>query len=407
LVVVAFIPRAAAPQGDPLGPEFRVNTFTTSRQFDPAVASDASGNFVVVWWSTETPGALAFVFGQRYASTGAPLGPEFRVNTAFGAYAQLRPAVASDAAGNFVVVWGTADAVSSIVGQRYASTGAPLGYPFVVDGPSPKNKGNPAVTSDAVGNFVVMWAVDTDYFDEGWNVVGRRYANSGEPLGTVFPSTQTFSDEIEPAAASDGSGNFVVVWTALSEDGSGHGIFGRRYTNSGEPLGFQFRVNTYTTQGQRDPAVASAAAHNFVVVWSSSTQDGSSYGVFGQRYAGTGAPLGPEFRVNTYTTGLQNAPAVASDSSGNFVVVWSNGSQDPSGGISGQRYADTGEPVGQEFRVNTFTTNFQGQPAVASDAAGNFVVVWESLNQDGSSYGVFGQRYSQIVPVELMHFWVE
>jgi hypothetical protein len=31
---------------------------------------------------------------------------------------------------------------------------------------------------------------------------------------------------------------------------------------------------------------------------------------------------------------------------------------------------------------------------VASDASGNLVVVWESSNQDGSDNGVFGQRYS-------------
>jgi hypothetical protein len=57
--------------------------------------------------------------------------------------------------------------------------------------------------------------------------------------------------------------------------------------------------------------------------------------------------------------------------------------------------------------VNTYTTSRQARPAVASDAPGNFVVAWESNTQDGSNYGVFGQRYSQIVPVELMHFRVE
>src|SRR6185436_20129943 len=49
LVVVAFIPRAAAAQGEPVGPEFRVNTYTTYYQSAPSIAADASGNFVVVW----------------------------------------------------------------------------------------------------------------------------------------------------------------------------------------------------------------------------------------------------------------------------------------------------------------------------------------------------------------------
>ena len=32
-------------------------------------------------------------------------------------------------------------------------------------------------------------------------------------------------------------------------------------------------------------------------------------------------PIGPEFRVNTYTTGNQEYPSVAMDSIGNFVVT--------------------------------------------------------------------------------------
>jgi hypothetical protein len=78
-----------------------------------------------------------------------------------------------------------------------------------------------------------------------------------------------------------------------------------------------------------------------------------------------------------------------------------------------------GNPLGPEFRVNTYTTDAQYRPAVTSDAAGNFVVIWKSFQQEGSDCavsaaecrglagGVFGQRYSQIVPIELMHFRVE
>ena len=37
------------------------------------------------------------------------------------------------------------------------------------------------------------------------------------------------------------------------------------------------------------------------------------------------APDGPEFQVNTYTTGDQTEPKVAADGSGRFVVVWQSG----------------------------------------------------------------------------------
>src|SRR5262245_31254356 len=91
--------------------------------------------------------------------------------------------------------------------------------------------------------------------------------------------------------------------------------------------GHEFRVNTFTLSDQLVPAMASDGSGNFVVVWSSADQDGSIFGSFGQRYDSTGAPLGPEFRINTYTTDSQFAPAVAAIPSGAFVVIWDSRGQ--------------------------------------------------------------------------------
>jgi hypothetical protein len=65
-----------------------------------------------------------------------------------------------------------------------------------------------------------------------------------------------------------------------------------------------------------------------------------------------------------------------------------------------------GSPLGPEFRVNTYTTNTQSVASVAAHRSGNFVVVWESI-QIGSLPDVYGQRFGPIVPVELMRFGVQ
>jgi hypothetical protein len=400
-VALLFVPKGAWTQGKPLGPEFRVNTYTTDLQRSPAVASDSSGNFVVVWQSWTQDGSYDGVFGQRYASTGAPLGPEFRVNT-YTTSSQSQPAVASDSSGNFVVIWQSFfdqdGSGEGVFGQRYASTGAPLGPEFRVNAYTTGPQWLPEVASDSSGNFVVVWH-SRDQDGSGHGVFGQRYDSSGAPLGPEFRvNTYTTGRQIFPAVASDSSGNFVVVWESWPQDGSGYGVFGQVFASSGAPLGPEFRVNTYTPYFQGWPAVASDASGNFVVVWTSHFQDGSRYGVFGQRCCSSTGALGPEFRVNTYTTNLQEIPAVASDSSGNFVVVWMSHTQDGwNYGVFGQRYASTGAPLGPEFRVNTYTTDIQNAPAVASDASGNFVVVWYSWHE-GSGPGVFGQRYSAIAP---------
>ena len=394
-VVLLLIPRAGAAQGDPVGPEFRINTYTTSYQRSPAVASDSSGNFVVVWESYQDSFPTTDVFGQRYASNGAPLGPEFRINSSTTSF-QRWQAVASEPSGNFVVVWNSygQDGFGwGVFGQRYASNGVPVGPEFRVNTHTTNAQLVPAVASDFSGNFVVVWY---SQYQPGsfFGVFGQRYASDGAPLGAEFRvNTYTTSDQLRPAIASDSSGNFVVVWQGWED--STYQVFGRRFGSSGAPLGPEFRVSS-TAGGF--PSVAADPAGNLVVAW-------TLQGIYGRRYASNGAPLGPEFRVNTVTTSFQSDAAVVSDSSGNFVVVWTSEPQDGSfHGVFGQRYASDGAPLGPEFRVNTYTPGIQFRPAAASDASGNFVVVWESIFQDGSNSGIFGQRYNMMVPVELLHF---
>jgi hypothetical protein len=342
----------------PLGPEFLANTFTTGNQFAPAATSDISGNFVVVWVSELQDGSGLGVFGQHFASSGAPMGPEFRINS-FTTGDQAAPSLVVEKSGIFLVVW----------------------------------------TSDGQDG-------------SGLGVYGQRFVPLSTPFGPEFRiNTETAADQRSPSVAATQSGTFVIAWESDGEDGSNLGVFGQRYSSSGPPQGPEFRVNTFTTGSQLAPTVA-ATFGTFVVVWQSPGQDGSGYGIFGQRFASSaGTPLGSEFLVNTSVAGDQSDPAAANDINGQFVVVWEDANQDaPIGntsGIFGQRFVNTGSPAGSEFRVNTYTTGAQRHPSVATPFFGNFAVVWASDAQDGSSHGVFGQRYSMIVPVELMRFGVE
>ena len=216
------------------------------------------------------------------------------------------------------------------------------------------------------------------------------------PLSDEFiANTYSTGGQNAPAIASDGHGSFVVVWDSPGEDGDLDGIFGQRYDALGARAGLEFAVNTYTTNVQFQQRVAMNGSGNFVVVWSSAGgQDGSQTGIFGQRFDAAGGKVGSEFSINTYTTGPQGEPVVAMDDAGEFVVAWSSGNQDGSGyGVFAQRFASNGAKSGSEFSVNTYTNGDQLTPAVAMDQAGNFVVVWSSFGQDGDAYGVFGQRF--------------
>ncbi|MEM7343786.1 MAG: choice-of-anchor D domain-containing protein [Chloroflexota bacterium] len=139
-----------------------------------------------------------------------------------------------------------------------------------------------------------------------------------------------------------------------------------------DPAGSEFQVNTYTTGNQGGSsytglAVAMDSGGDFVVVWSSEGQDGSGGGIYGQRYNAGGSALGTEFQVNTFTTAPQVAPRIAMDSEGDFVVAWSSGSfsggtQDGDReGVFARRYNASGTALdASEFQVNTYTTAAQG-----------------------------------------------
>jgi hypothetical protein len=391
----------AVGRAQKVGSEFRINTYTTNAQRadgfgGQVLATDASGNFVVFWRSLTQDGDSDGVFGQRYNSSGQKVGTEFRANS-FTTGRQGYPSAARADNGNFVVVWDSENQDGSsygVFGQRYNASGQKLGAEFRVNTQTNSHQRFPAVAADPDGHFVVAWnSYNQD--GSGYGIFAQRYDNSGTKRGAEFRvNTTTASNQRFPSLASDAGGNFVVVWGSNNQDGNGYGVFGQRFDSAGVKQGGEFRVNTYTTSLQKFASVASDPDGNFVVVWNSFMQDGSGYGVFGQRFDSGGTKVGGEFKVSTYTPNDQWFPAVASDDVGNFIVTWHSELQDGSvDGVFGKAYNGSGNPQGGEFRVNTFTNSYQLFPSVAAMGTNEFVVSWQSLAQDGDSWGVFGQRY--------------
>ena len=197
-------------------------------------------------------------------------------------------------------------------------------------------------------------------------------------------NTTTAGLQARPAMAVEPDGDFIVVWFGEGP-GDIDGIFGQRYARDGSPRGGEFRANTFTTSYQLLPKVAVNARGNFVVVWESFYQNGYN-GIFAQRFDATGAKLGAEFQVNSYTTGYrQYASGVVMDAKGAFVVVWSSDQSDGTNnyGVRGQRFDASGARLGAEFQVNSYTTGYQEGSTSATQIAGT---------PDGTLRGRLGER---------------
>jgi hypothetical protein len=346
---------------------------------------------------TPTPSATPILTPGSGVAGGMTFGPEVHVDGPDEVGGQPRAAAAGD--GRFVVVWSKSDGqLDGVFARRFDATGAPVGFAFPVNGYTTGDQQFPDVAMSASGDFVVVWSTDQDGSADA--IFARRYANDGSPLGDEFQvNTYTTGRQYRPAVAMDGSGGFVVVWSSVDppggQDGSHSGVFGQRYNQVGAPEGPEFQANSYTTGSQFGPSVAMDSTGQFVVGWTSVGQDGSGEGVVARRFDGSGSPAGDDFNVNTYTTSNQRIPTVGIAEDGRFMVAWmSRGGQDGSTyGIFGQRYDSSGAPSGPEFQINTYTTGYQILPRLAVDAGGSFVVVWRSEGQDGAETGIFGRRF--------------
>ncbi|MBE9181378.1 hypothetical protein IQ268_22715 [Oculatella sp. LEGE 06141] len=208
--------------------------------------------------------------------------------------------------------------------------------------------------------------------------------------------------------AMDSQGNFIVVWASEEQDGSGYGVYARRYDAATNTFSAETKVNTVNT---RDQVAASVAINpptgEFVVTWSDDRQAGEpDYSIYARRFQsnpdGTISPLeGPngtnDFRVNTTLPGNQVSSSVAMAADGSFVITWTGGIAADSEDVFAQRFklvAGKAQADGAEFRVNTYELDSQQNSSIGMDAAGNFVIAWQSAGQDGSAFGIVTQRFS-------------
>ena len=379
------------------GVEFQVNQYTEGPQENSRVASKPDGDVVVVW-SSPQDGNSSGVFARRFSSAGVASN-EFQVNVVT-AGPQRYPSIASSAVG-YVVVWEGLDGSNlGVFARRLSSAGTPIGGEFQVNLNTLMYQRWPAVAMAADGDFVIVWQnEDSDGGDD--DVFARIFSSNGVAqtvefvVNTYIPGIQTL-----PVVASEPDGDFFVVWQRLNP--AYHDLFGRRYTSGGVEVGGEFAVNLQTHLHQRYASI-SANADGFVVTWQSNfNSDGSSEGVMARRFTSAGVATGGDFVVNAHSPAAQLLPAIAMEPDGEFVVVWSSSTQEsPFGyGIFGRLFNRDAVPLTQEFQVNAYTTGSQNRPAVAV-GGGRFVASWWSLDQDAGNLGVFAHRFVSPIPLDV------
>lgn len=375
LILVLLAVASLGSAQTPVDIEFLVTSETPGIQLSPQVAMNARGQFVVAWIGNGPPTARDNSFYvRRYEADGRPATDEIKVHTpAF--ISSFTPRLAMMEDGSFVVVFPQLEPEAVLRARRYAPDGTPVGEDVVIT----RSFLSFEVAPRGDGGFVVAW-------DTPLMVRVQSFRADGEPLA---PAITLDSSGALPDVAVGPEGEAVVIWEDIAPSRPGNPrlfIRAQRLGADGAREGRPFQVTAKEPRELR-ARVAKDRTGNFLVIWAQGS--GSlGRGTFTRWYR----------RDGSLRTGLREVGEdlffsdFAMDARGNFVLVWEGfAGQD----TFGQRFTSGGRPFRPVFRLGSdaFPGHFPQDPVVASDAAGNFVVVWGARGPGGDPADIFARLF--------------
>jgi hypothetical protein len=238
---------------------------------------------------------------------------------------------------------------------------------------------NPSIAALPGNQFVMTWSDRAGNDGDRGGIFGRLYDETMTPLTSEFVvNTLTADWQSKSNVASAPNGNFMAIW----HQSNGY-VEGQLFNTSGEKQGSQFTIQD-GFNGLSD--VVADAQGNFWVV--SSVNNGSGYV---SKYSNTGELLVDSLVLPS--EGVASDPVITALSDGRVLVSWYDGQNRLGSDIYGQFITAEGLLSGTPFVVNTTIAENQSKPAVAALTSGGFVVVWQSLLQDGDLAGVYAQVF--------------
>jgi len=380
--------------------EFVINSRTNSVQRDPQIARMPSGEYMVVWSSTDQAaiGSKGDICFRVFDAQDQPLTPESLMNTEYAGN-QEKPALACNSAGLFVAAWQSychLDSAYDIKARIYNRSFSVPTTEFLVNSTVAKSQSNPDVAVADDGKFVVVWeSWDQDGRDRG--VYAQIYKNTGEKQGSEFRiNTTTLYSQSRPVVKYFSNGNFIVAWESWRQDNpsqAGYGVYAQIFSSDGVRIGNEFPVNTYVVDYQWFADIETFDDNSFIIVWCSWEEDGDDGGIYAQRFNADASKLGNEIQINRSTPQYQWLPRIVKTNANHFAVVWSSWKQDGSReGVYAAFFDSEGKRLSFETRVNDYTENYQWEPDVAAIDSNQLLVVWSSWNQFGRDYDVIAKH---------------
>ncbi len=330
----------------------------------PHVASDGMGNWIVAWSSRDDLGGQVGIDSDLLFARSTDNGVTWtdprplNIDAPDDVRGDECPRLANDREGNWITVWaarvprpGVRIGPHVLFYARSSNTGATWSMPHRI--PGGIHAFSPKIATNGLGNWLIVCVSVADGdFDILFSMSqdnGRRWSVA-QPLNTNAASDS--GDDSSAEMASDGNGNWIVVWNS-TEDLNG---------TIGTDLDILFSRSSDGGSSWSDPEALNSNA---------SSDD----------------PNSPFCR--------ETFPQIATDRIGNWVAVWN--SPDDLGGTAGSDYdilfshsMDNGanwtpaRPI--DINAETDDSN-DGLPRLATDGSGDWIVAWESWNDLGGTIG--------------------
>ncbi len=257
---------------------------------------------------------------------------------------------------------------------------------------SPDSDGDnayPSISTVGNDNVLVVWEnslIDLGIFVE--NIHGQFLDFNGNKIDSKFKINSVDTSNKFPHVTNLDKNKYLAAYQSLNRDGSSYGIYTQMLYDNGTLLSTEKLVNNYTEGYQGKPKSISLSEKKFGAFWESYDQDGDKQGIFGQLYHINGSKTNKEFQINTYTTGEQSTIAITSSYNGSIIVEWISNNQD---GIFGQRLDNNCNKIDSEFQVNSFSHGSQFNPDLISLNDNYFINVWEGNKEDGNGIDIYAQ----------------
>ncbi|MES1240023.1 MAG: hypothetical protein ABUT39_00250 [Acidobacteriota bacterium] len=278
-----------------------------------------------------------------------------------------------------------------------------VGEEFQVNQNTTSRQLQPVASFSPSGKAVIVWENDIH------GLLGRFFDRNGAASAEItlvanrnlpgIPAKGEVLVRKDPAVVQLPNGELLVFWTEekdflildhfyenrrlLDQD-----ILGQRFDASGAPLGERFQVNAETAGFQSRPKAALKTG-GVVVIWESSRDGKNSVSVQGRLLTRRGKADGNEFRVDAGKTREVWNTALAANASGDFLAVWETTDSDGPG-VAARLFDMNGKAAGSELAVPSNPVGRQRRPAALATRNGDFLVAWQGF-RDSSFHGIYGQ----------------